>query len=247
MKKIYALLLLIVMMCGCVTNRELTARTPSIIDDLDDKTVAFVMLDMDGDRAPFCTGVWVSQTVILTAWHCISGRIKFLNDTSSSEVPLTTETAIFEYVVEAQAVGHFAEVAGQVHQGVFLDSDIKNDIALVQTVGATPQHSSAKLANTVVRGESVHVVGHPIGFYWTYVTGHVSALRGSSWFYHQPTLGEIVQLSSPIWKGNSGGGVFNDNGELIGILSFISSEAPNTAFAIHVNEVRRLMLANKLD
>lgn len=247
MKKIYALLLMIVMLCGCVTSRELTTKVPLHIDDLDNKTVAFVMLDRDGDRSPFCTGVWVSQTVILTAWHCISGRIKLLNDTSESEVPLTTETVVFEYVVKSQAVGHFAEVTGELHQSVFLDSDVKNDIALVRTVGATPQHPYAKLADNVVRGESVHVVGHPIGFYWTYVTGHVSALRNPGWFYHQPTLGEIVQLSSPIWKGNSGGGVFNDNGELIGILSFISSEAPNTAFAIHVNEVRRLMLSNKLD
>lgn len=57
-------------------------------------------------------------------------------------------------------------------------------------------------------GESVFVIGHPEDLRFTLSTGIVSGLRG-----------ETVQVSAPISPGNSGGPVYDDRGNLIGIVS----------------------------
>ena len=67
-------------------------------------------------------------------------------------------------------------------------------------------------------GENVFVIGHPENLKFTLSTGIVSGLRG-----------EMLQVSAPISPGNSGGPVYDNRGNLIGIVSskFDSQSDPN--------------------
>jgi S1-C subfamily serine protease len=67
-------------------------------------------------------------------------------------------------------------------------------------------------------GENIFVIGHPEDLRFSLSTGIVSGLRG-----------QTVQVSAPISPGNSGGPVYDDRGNLIGIVSskFDDQRDPN--------------------
>jgi S1-C subfamily serine protease len=93
-------------------------------------------------------------------------------------------------------------------------------------------------------GDDVHAIGHPRGETWTYTKGVISAMRrGYSWSYqgefkHQA---DVIQTQTPINPGNSGGPLFDDEGRLIGVNSFVDDQAQGLNFAVSVREVRRFL------
>jgi len=74
-------------------------------------------------------------------------------------------------------------------------------------------------------GEGIFVIGHPEGLKFTLSTGIISGLRN-----------QTVQVSAAISPGNSGGPVYDDRGNLVGIVSAkfdhsIDPNAENIGFA----------------
>ena len=72
-------------------------------------------------------------------------------------------------------------------------------------------------------GQRIFVIGAPYGLSPTLTVGHISArhLPGTS---RGPfSLGEFFQADAAIHRGNSGGPMFNMNGEVIGVVSHIVS------------------------
>lgn len=83
------------------------------------------------------------------------------------------------------------------------------------------------------RIESVVAIGSPRGLKNTVSTGNISAVfeeDGTQW----------LQFTAPISNGSSGGALFNDNGEVIGVTSMIRKDSQNINFAIHAKEVQDL-------
>ena len=121
-------------------------------------------------------------------------------------------------------------------------SDQQSDIALlkIDATGLTP----AVLGNSdsVQVGEVVIAVGNPMGTLGGTVTdGIVSALnRDISVEGNEMTL---MQTSAAISPGNSGGGLFNTNGELIGIVNakYSDEDAEGLGFAIPVNAMKTVV------
>jgi S1-C subfamily serine protease len=75
-------------------------------------------------------------------------------------------------------------------------------------------------------GEHVYAIGAPRGYELTLSEGLVSGLR------HQPGS-NLVQTSAPISPGSSGGGLFDDRGNLIGITQMQAvGRAQNLNFAV---------------
>lgn len=78
-------------------------------------------------------------------------------------------------------------------------------------------------------GEQVIAIGSPHGFDSTLSVGIVSQLRRRG--------GQrLVQTSAPISGGSSGGGLFDVNGNLVGITTFSIRDAENLNFAIAADE-----------
>lgn len=119
------------------------------------------------------------------------------------------------------------------------------DLATLRLVDPPPSQSVATIgpASPLDVGLDVHAVGHPEGEVWTYTKGIVSAYRrdykwttGDS--LHQAT---VIQTQTPINPGSSGGGLFNDSGELVGVNSFFMSGAQGMNYAVSAEEVRRFL------
>jgi S1-C subfamily serine protease len=78
-------------------------------------------------------------------------------------------------------------------------------------------------------GESVFVIGHPEGLRFTLSTGIISRMHGST-----------IQMSAPVSPGNSGGPVFDDRGNLVGIVTSMVDKhgdpnAENLNFAVRAD------------
>jgi S1-C subfamily serine protease len=84
-------------------------------------------------------------------------------------------------------------------------------------------------ATPLSEGESVFVIGHPEGLRFTLSTGIVSRMSGST-----------IQMSAPVSPGNSGGPVFDDRGNLLGIVTSMIDKhgdpnAENLNFAVRAD------------
>lgn len=77
-------------------------------------------------------------------------------------------------------------------------------------------------------GELVYTVGSPRGLEASFSQGIVSGLRASKNI-------KLIQITAPVSSGSSGGGVFDKNGNLIGISTFLLKESQNINFSISVN------------
>jgi S1-C subfamily serine protease len=75
-------------------------------------------------------------------------------------------------------------------------------------------------------GEAVFTIGSPAGLINTLGQGLLSGLRRS-----EDGI-EYVQITAPVSPGSSGGGVFDERGNLIGITTFTIRDAQNLNFAI---------------
>jgi serine protease Do len=85
-------------------------------------------------------------------------------------------------------------------------------------------------------GEPVFAIGAPRGLALSITNGTISQIRGDI-FFSPPIL---IQTTAPISPGSSGGGLFDADGRLIGISSFMSKDSQALNFALSVNMARSL-------
>ncbi|TFW32209.1 S1C family serine protease, partial [Massilia horti] len=90
-------------------------------------------------------------------------------------------------------------------------------------------------------GQRVYALGNPQGLELTLSDGLLSGLR-------KDQNGDLmlVQISAPISPGSSGGGLFDEEGRLIGITTSIIQGAQNLGFAIPINWLRDLAARSAL-
>ena len=84
-------------------------------------------------------------------------------------------------------------------------------------------------------GDTVVAIGHPLGLEDTVSNGLVSAIRKVD-----DDL-TVLQISAPIAPGSSGGPIFNDKGEVIGIATAIMMGGQNINFGVPVTYLKDLL------
>lgn len=82
-------------------------------------------------------------------------------------------------------------------------------------------------------GEAVYTIGSPKGLVNTLGSGLLSGLRTGE------GTTEYIQITAPLSEGSSGGGLFDDRGNLIGITSFTIRDSQNLNFAIAASQFWR--------
>ena len=90
--------------------------------------------------------------------------------------------------------------------------DRARDLAILALEEPAPDRPSVRLAGKLPsEGETVFSIGTPLGFEWSVSVGVVSALRDT------PGAGTMIQHTTPVSPGSSGGPVFNTQGEVVGV------------------------------
>jgi S1-C subfamily serine protease len=196
--------------------------------DLTSKTVALVIPNKTGQLRPYCSGVWVSRSAILTAHHCVDEH----------EVGDSLSYATHD---DVYTPGELHERARIVPRNAVVQAlDDEHDLALLQGQDL-PQHGIARInLNEVARaGMLAQSLGSPINQWFSYSVGDVASVR-------QEDIGGAdlvwVQATTPISPGNSGGGLFSESGALLGIASrAFGGRAQNLNFFVHYQYADALM------
>ena len=220
MKRLVSATLLIVLVfslcaCGGTSNVEATPEPVAFSDNPEAISAAsesVVMLTCyDKNGDAVCTG---------SAFQCFEEGIFVTNYhviENADTIQANTEDKLYFDIDEIVAVSE------------------EKDVAILKT-SANPRLAVLKDGDTeaLVKGADIVAIGSPQGFLNTVSKGTYSGAI---------TTGEgrdYIQFSAAISAGSSGGALFNDNGEVVGITSASYMEGQNLNFAVPVNTVREV-------
>ena len=197
---------------SAVTTSEIVKKTADSVVEIATESVVTGMFTQQYVQQGAGSGVIISEDgYIITNYHVIE-------DSNNITVTLRDGTTSYNAVV--------------------IGSDKENDIALlkVDATGLTP--ATFGVSSALAVGDYVVAIGNPLGELGGTVTdGIISALA------REVTIEDnnmtLLQTNAQISPGNSGGGLFNANGELVGIVNAKDSatEVEGIAFAIPIDTV----------
>jgi S1-C subfamily serine protease len=194
-----------------------------------------------------CGGTWISPTTILTAFHCVSdaGKPKGVDELQAMLAELGVVADIPEWDPTGQTV-FYSDRAGTAAQpytsydAIVMKFDRKNDLALLSTgLEHRPMHhDTADLSTRNIHdGDEVDVVGSTVGLPFTYLHGWVAATRPAD---DEKPFKTLELAVAGVNHGNSGGGAFDDHGDIIGLADFMlasrsgfGGEVQGIAFFVH--------------
>jgi tetratricopeptide (TPR) repeat protein len=184
---------------------------PELVRRIKPSAVAIETYDSKGEKLSRGSGFFVEVDRIVTNRHVLEGAYRAEVHSSSG--------AVFPV------------------KGV-LAVDAEGDIALLKIDAPVPPVRALPLDKTSPQeGESVVVIGNPLGLEGSVTNGIVSAVRDI------PTFGRIIQITAPISSGSSGSPVVNMQGQVIGIATLQITGGQSVNFAIPSERISQLQVA----
>lgn len=181
---------------------------PELVRRVKPSVVAIVTYDARGEKLSKGSGFFIAAERVVTNRHVIDGAFK-------AEIHTTS--------------GNVYNVRG------VLAVDGEGDIALLQIdIGANIINPLAITRTSPQEGESVVVVGNPLGLEGSVSNGIVSAVRDI------PNFGRIIQITAPISSGSSGSPVVNMQGQVIGVATLQLTDGQSLNFAVPSDRVAAL-------
>lgn len=200
-----------------------------------------------------CSGtlIDVEHGYVLTANHCIADQFAIVDREKIDDKGVVTTEKVRIAVPGTVSQLYFAGPSMvQKNSYVFniKANDAKLDLALLQTRAKLPNTQAAKLAcKDPVRGEVAYAVGNPFGVLYSSITkGIVASVQRT-----YPMLGidgqdehALLQITSGIEGGNSGGATYNADGEIIGVVVRGSAVNETVGFSVPLADVKSFLAAN---
>ncbi len=119
------------------------------------------------------------------------------------------------------------------HPATLRYSDWDRDVCSLSVAGLSAPAVVVGSSKTLKVGAKVYAIGAPKGLSLTLSDGIVSSLRPVDG-------GHYIQTTAAISPGSSGGGLFDENGTLVGLTTFYLAEGQNLNFAVPVEWVKDL-------
>jgi tetratricopeptide (TPR) repeat protein len=181
---------------------------PELVRRIKPSAVAIETFDARGEKLARGSGFFIDTDRIITNRHVIEGAHRAeVHSSNGTVIPVKGVLAV----------------------------DAEGDIALLKIDAPTPQVRPLPLDKTSPQeGESVVVIGNPLGLEGSVTNGIVSAVRDI------PTFGRIIQITAPISSGSSGSPVVNMQGQVIGIATLQVTGGQSVNFAIPSERISQL-------
>jgi S1-C subfamily serine protease len=208
-------------------------------------------VELSNGRVALATGsgslIDVPRRLVLTNYHVVG-----------NESDVTLFFPQFEKGRLIATKEHYEQqfLGGAGLKGKVLARDPKRDLALVELKSLPAGAVAIPLAKEGVGpGETVHSIGNPAASdaLWAYTRGEVKTTYRKSWDVAEPIEqrlyhfeAQVVETTSPINPGDSGGPLLNDHGELVAVTQGAVKAQGTISYFIDVSEVRGLLAAKKL-
>jgi len=162
------------------------------------------------------------------------GQAKQQGTFQGSAVAVSSKEAITNCHVIAQAKTVTLACAAAVHRAEVIAADPSTDRCYLRVLdGELRPVPGFRDYATLAVGEVVFTIGSPKGLANTLGQGLVSGLRRSE------DATQYIQITAPVSEGSSGGGLFDDRGNLIGVTTFTIKDSQNLNFAIAASQFWR--------
>lgn len=195
---------------------------------------------------------WMGETdsYIVTNCHVIANSI------SSDENKLPAEIMVYQYgaTISAgyiQGSGHEEyEFAGGINAtcvGYSIDFDIAVlKVSTQELLNFNSNACAASVADDYSVAEDVFAIGNPEAEGFSVTHGIVSVVSENIDINNFPADNlphsyRVMRIDVPIYSGNSGGGLFNSRGELVGIINASLDGADNYNYALPIDNVKQVV------
>ena len=158
-----------------------------------------------------------------------------------------TNYHVIEY---ADTYGYAVKVMlhdGSTYTATIAGTEPDNDLAVLQIQATGLNAVTLGNSDNIHVGDSVQAVGNPLGeLDFTMTFGRITALNRSIKTSETNASVNMFQIDAAVNKGNSGGPVYNDRGEVIGVVTakYSSAGIEGLGFAIPINDA--VSIANEL-
>lgn len=185
-----------------------------------------------------CVGITIDVTAMNAFGQVTSSAISGSGFIISTDGYILTNYHVVQHADENDLEINVTTYAGDKYTATLVGKEAENDVALLKV---DAQNLPALVLNTsgsLIVGQNVYVIGNPLGeLTYTLTDGIVSALDREIAVEANASI-RMFQISAAINSGNSGGPVFNDKGEVIGIASakYASAGVEGLGFAIPIED-----------
>lgn len=192
--------------------------TAKLVDQVKPGTV-LITNQKDVSSGGIGTGFVIGENMIVTNNHVIEGTNNKLNVIS----PISSK----KYEAEVIHTDALADIA--VLRLKDWDSFLKEQRPVILDLGDSEQMDE---------GDKVVVIGHPWGLNWTVSEGVLSAKHRRA----GPNPKFLDQVDAKIFQGNSGGPVFNEDGQVVCVSELmLTGEGGSYGFCIPSNLVKKIL------
>lgn len=200
--------------------------------------------------SPAVVAIYTKENNITTSLNNISQTVT--NSGLGSGFMVSNQlvvTAAHVVKVPETLVVQFAD--GETISAKVISSYNSADIALIKLSRPKSNATTVNFGDSdkMKIGQRVFVIGVPLGVGFSLSSGYISAFKKQSLGKNPFTNTEFIQTDAAINQGNSGGPMFNLDGEVIGIVSHIASQSGGSdgiGYASTSNLAAKLLLNNKM-
>lgn len=148
------------------------------------------------------------------------------------------------HVIEGATAVYVTLANGESYDATIIGSDDFTDLGLIKIEATGLTAAQFGNSDEIRKGDTAIIIGNPLGYLDGSVSsGIISATGRTLDFSDGTTLHNLIQTDAAVNPGNSGGGLFDSHGALVGIVCAKSSstEVEGLGFAIPVSTVRTVV------
>jgi len=190
--------------------------------------VAFALLFFPGAARPQATSLspqelfkrLASSVFVVEALSAEGSVVAF-----GSGVAVASDQVATNRHVVAEGISLRIRQGSRTWPAIVTHLDADHDLCRLKAEGLNTSPPGVRRSSSLQVGERVYAIGAPQGLELTLSEGLVSGLRDNEGV-------RIIQTTAPVSAGSSGGGLFDAQGRLVGITTFIVAEGQNLNFAL---------------
>ena len=165
----------------------------------------------------------------------VSGSGFFVSDDGY----ILTNYHVVEHAVKGNVTLDVITHDGTRYEATVVGTEPDNDIAVLKIEAEGHAYATLADSDSMQVGDVVYAVGNPLGeLEFSMSTGHVSALDRLITTEANSDAINMFQIDAAVNSGNSGGPIYNNKGEVVGIVTakYMDSGVEGLGFAIPIND-----------